>query len=173
MTKLRVLIVDDEAMFTQSLRRLLQRQHDIAVANDGLEALTAVRAGQRFDVILSDVNMPQMTGIELFEQLLELAPDQAQHFVFLTGGAFGGPTQQRLRALGTRQLEKPVDITALRAMIVEVGGGGGGKGSSEDEPDGGNGGGTGGGNGSGSGGNGRMSEGPGAPNERLSASAGY
>lgn len=171
MTKLRVLIVDDEAMFTQSLRRLLMRQHDVAVANDGLEALTAVRAGQRFDVILSDVNMPQMTGIELFEQLLELAPDQAQHFVFLTGGA--GPTQQRLRALGTRQLEKPVDITALRAMIVEVGGGGD-KGSEDEPGGGGNGGGNGtGGNGSGSGGNGRMSEGPGSPNERLSAIAGY
>ncbi len=162
MNKLRVLIVDDEAMFTQSLRRLLQRQHEVAVANDGLEALTAVRAGQRFDVILSDVNMPAMTGIELFEQLLELAPDQARHFVFLTGGAFTGPTQRRLGALGTRQLEKPVDIAALRAMIVEVAGGG---------ADDGGGGGTG-ANRGGTGGGGRTSEGPSSPGERLSALAG-
>lgn len=120
MSRLCVLIVDDEAIFTQSLRRLLQRTYDVEVANDGREALDAVLAGKRFDVILSDVMMPAMNGIELYEALQRVAPDQARHFVFLTGGAFGGSTQHRLRSLGTRQLEKPVDIAALRAMISQI-----------------------------------------------------
>jgi CheY-like chemotaxis protein len=127
-TRLRLLIVDDEPMFTQALRRLLQRTHDVEVAGDGQEALAvvsaAVRSGRRFDVILSDVMMPAMSGIELLENLLEIAPEQARQFVFLTGGTFGGPTQKRLRALGTRQLEKPVDVAALRTMIDEVASGG-------------------------------------------------
>jgi CheY-like chemotaxis protein len=120
MTRLHVLVVDDEAMFTHSLRRLLQRTHDVEVANDGREALAKVLAGRRFDVILSDVTMPEMGGIELYEELLRAAPEQARRFVFLTGGAFSRPTELRLRALGTRQLEKPVDMAALRAMISQV-----------------------------------------------------
>lgn len=120
MSRLRILIVDDETVFTHSLRRLLQRTHDVEVANDGQEALAAVQKGARFDVIFSDVTMPEMSGIELFEELQRIAPDQAQHFVFLTGGAFSSGTQHRLDALGIRQLEKPVDVTALRAMISQV-----------------------------------------------------
>jgi CheY-like chemotaxis protein len=116
-TRLRVLIVDDEAIFTQALRRLLQRTHDVEVANNGEQALAAVRAGRRFDVILSDVMMPLMNGIELFEAVQLVDPEQARHFVFLTGGAFGGHAQRQLRKMGTRQLEKPVDVAALRNMI--------------------------------------------------------
>lgn len=120
MSRLRVLIVDDEAIFTQALRRLLQRTHDVEVANDGEQALAVVRSGKRFDVILSDVMMPAMNGIELFEAVQAVDPEQARHFVFLTGGAFGGHAQNRLRSLGTRQLEKPVDVAALRSMISLV-----------------------------------------------------
>lgn len=122
MSRLSVLIVDDEPMFTSALRRLLHRTHDVEIASDGQQALDAVRAGRRFDVILSDVTMPLMSGIELLERLLEVAPDQAEHFVFLTGGTFPGPAQRRLRTLGTRQLEKPIDVAALRTMISEVAG---------------------------------------------------
>jgi CheY-like chemotaxis protein len=118
--RLRVLLVDDEPTFTNALRRVLQRHHDVEVASDGKQALEVVLAGMRFDVILSDVMMPRMTGLELLEQLVTLVPDQACHFVFLTGGVFASPTQQRIRTLGTRQLEKPVDVAALRSIITEI-----------------------------------------------------
>lgn len=125
-SRLRVLIVDDEAIFTQALRRLLQRSYDIEVANDGAQALAivcaAVRAGKRFDAIISDVSMPSMNGIELYEAITHLDEEQARHFVFLTGGAFGGHAQTHLSKLGMRQLEKPVDVTALRHIIAEVAG---------------------------------------------------
>jgi CheY-like chemotaxis protein len=120
MSRLRVLIVDDEVSFAHALRRVLHRTHDVEVLGDGALALAAIMAGQRFDVILSDVSMPKMTGVELLEQLVTHAPDQARHFVFLTGGVFPERTEQRIRALGTRQLEKPVDLGELRSTISEV-----------------------------------------------------
>lgn len=120
--RLRVLVVDDEAIFTQALRRLLQRSYDVEVANDGEQALAIIRAGKRFDVIVSDVSMPAMNGIELYEAVTILDEEQARHFVFLTGGAFGGHAQSHLQKLGMRQLEKPVDVTALRHTIDEVAG---------------------------------------------------
>ncbi len=118
--RLRVLLVDDEAIFTQALRRLLQRSYDVEVCNDGEQALALIRGGKRFDVIVSDVSMPSMNGIELYEAITHLDQEQARHFVFLTGGAFGGHAQAHLTKLGMRQLEKPVDVTALRHTIDEV-----------------------------------------------------
>ncbi len=120
MSRLRILIVDDEVSFAHALRRVLHRMYDVEVLSDGSQALDAVLAGRRFDVILSDVSMPRMTGVELLEELVTHAPDQARHFVFLTGGVFPERTEKRLRALGTRQLEKPVDVDELRAMISLV-----------------------------------------------------
>ncbi len=120
--RLRVLVVDDEAIFTQALRRLLQRSYDVEVANDGEQALAIIRAGKRFDVIVSDVSMPAMNGIELYEAITILDEEQARHFVFLTGGAFAGHAQSHLQKLGMRQLEKPVDVSALRHTIDEIAG---------------------------------------------------
>jgi CheY-like chemotaxis protein len=119
-TRLRVLIVDDEPALTQALRRLLQRAHDVTTASDGRQALELLLAGERFDVILSDAMMPRMTGLELLEQLVQRIPEQARQFVLLSGGSFPALTRARLRTLGTYQLDKPVDVAALRSLLLEV-----------------------------------------------------
>ncbi|HRC57246.1 MAG: response regulator [Myxococcales bacterium] len=115
----RVLIVDDDATIGKALHRLLRRTHDVELASDGQEALAAIRGGQRFNAIVSDVAMPLMTGIELFEHLAREVPEQARHFVFLTGGV-QGPVARKLRQTGAPQLEKPVDISALRDTIAQL-----------------------------------------------------
>ena len=84
----RVLIVDDEVVFANSLRRMLSREHDVTVANSGRAALELLRAGERFDVILCDLMMPEITGMDVHAQLLQLSPEQADRMIFMTGGAF-------------------------------------------------------------------------------------
>jgi len=65
----RILIVDDEINMQVALREVLQRQgHEITVANDGPSALGELE-GSTFDLVLSDVRMPEMTGIELLERV--------------------------------------------------------------------------------------------------------
>ncbi|MEZ4359797.1 MAG: response regulator [Kofleriaceae bacterium] len=118
--RVRILIVDDERSFTTALRRVLGRVHDVTVAADGQEALDLIDAGQRFDVIFSDVTMPRMTGHELLDRLVTKDPEMAHHFVFLSGGGSPARLPARLRALGTRELEKPTDIQALREVIREI-----------------------------------------------------
>lgn len=116
----RLLIVDDEVVFSGSLRRLFSGEHDVTVVNRGREALSRLRAGERFDAILCDLLMPEVTGIELHSELRRIAPDQADCMIFLTGGAFSENSQHFLDGIANRWFEKPCNLDLLRAAVREV-----------------------------------------------------
>jgi CheY-like chemotaxis protein len=114
-----VLIVDDEEILASSLRRMLSREHTVAIANSGKAALERLRAGERYDVILCDLMMPETTGMDLHAQLRQLAPDQAERMIFMTGGAFSSTARQFLERIANPCFDKPCDLAALRAAIRE------------------------------------------------------
>jgi signal transduction histidine kinase len=119
----RVLLVDDEPQVAQTIGRLLSRDYDVTIAHCGQDALAHIAAGTRFDAIVSDVMMPNMSGIDLIDELARLAPDQAQRLIFLSGGVFTEQTRERLERLGqlgVPQLEKPVTAGELRGWITRV-----------------------------------------------------
>ena len=112
-----VLIVDDEVAFANSLRRLLSSEHEVSIVPSGRDALARVRGGARFDVILCDLMMPEMTGADLHTALTEVAPDQAQKIIFITGGAFSPLSQKFMENVPNLCFEKPCDIQKLRSAI--------------------------------------------------------
>ena len=116
----RLLIVDDEVVFSGSLRRLFSGEHDVSVANHGQDALRLVRGGQRFDAILCDLLMPEVTGIDVYRELRRFAPDQADCIIFLTGGAFTERAQHFLDGIANPCFEKPCNLDTLRAAVRDV-----------------------------------------------------
>ncbi len=113
----RVLILDDEVLIGQGLKRALKSEHDVLTLTDARDALRRIRDGERFDVILCDLMMPDLTGMDLHRALLVVDADQASRMVFLSGGAFT-PCAKAFLADGTiTHLEKPCDLTSLRALI--------------------------------------------------------
>jgi CheY-like chemotaxis protein len=113
----RILLVDDEAVFAGALQRLLSHEYDVTLLTSGRDALDQVRAGARFDVILCDLVMPMVSGIELHAELRHIAPEQADRIIFLTGGAFTGRFQQFLDSIANCWFEKPCNLQELRAAI--------------------------------------------------------
>jgi CheY-like chemotaxis protein len=111
------LIVDDEAAVTRAVKRLLGREHDVSVAHNAASALEAFSAGQRFDVVLCDLMMPESTGMDLFAALARIDAEQARRVVFLTGGAFTPKAREFLRAVPNPSLEKPFDPNSLRSTV--------------------------------------------------------
>ena len=111
----RVLVIDDEPMVGRMVERALGRAHRITTAASGKIALDHLVAGARFDVILCDLMMPHLSGMDVYERVRELAPDQAERMVFLSGGAF----TRRARDFLERHpsLDKPFDLRALEAVI--------------------------------------------------------
>ena len=118
--RLRVMVVDDEPLVTEMLERVLRRDHDVVAVSCGRAALDQINAGTWFDAIVSDVMMPNMTGLELLEELVERAPEQSKRLIFLSGGVFTQETRRRLAELGTLQLEKPINTKDLRRSVMSV-----------------------------------------------------
>ncbi|HVY25701.1 MAG TPA: ATP-binding protein [Polyangiaceae bacterium] len=113
----RLLVIDDDASVTRAVKRLLEPEHDVSVADAAASALEALAGGQRFDVILCDLMMPQVTGMDFFSALQRIDPEQARRVVFLTGGAFTPAARQFLVSVANSRLEKPLDPRDLRAAV--------------------------------------------------------
>jgi signal transduction histidine kinase len=114
----RLLVVDDEPMVGRAIRRMLGKEHDVVLAGRGADAIDQiVRGGERFDVILCDLMMPDVTGMDLYEALHRDVPDEADRIIFLTGGAFTPAARAFLDKLPGRWLEKPFDPNKLRAAL--------------------------------------------------------
>lgn len=116
----KVLVVDDELMLLVSIQRLLGREHDVKTVSEARRAQAMIEAGERFDLILCDLMMPVMTGIELHQQLARTHPEIAKRMVFLTGGAFTPTARRFLDENGHRCFEKPFDAGQLRQTVREL-----------------------------------------------------
>jgi PAS domain S-box-containing protein len=113
-----VLLIDDEPMVAASLGRALKADHDISTCT-GTEALKRLLAGEQFDVLVCDLSMPDISGMDLFARLQEQRPAMAERMIFLTGGAFTEKAQEFI-AQARYWLEKPVDLPVLRTLLQEV-----------------------------------------------------
>jgi signal transduction histidine kinase len=113
----RVLVVDDEPLITRTVQRALSKDHDIVALSSAEDALAHISSGERFDVILCDLMMPQMTGMDLHSELLRIAQDQAARMIFLTGGAFTPRARAFIDETRNKLIEKPFDAIHLRAII--------------------------------------------------------
>jgi PAS domain S-box-containing protein len=113
----RVLVVDDEDVLAQAIRRYLSLDHEVTAVNSARLALDALTAGERYDVILCDLMMPQITGMELHAAVLRIDPEQARKIIFMTGGAFTTAAREFLDASSNPRLEKPFDLKSLRSLV--------------------------------------------------------
>ncbi|ATB29929.1 hybrid sensor histidine kinase/response regulator [Melittangium boletus] len=112
-----LLVVDDEPMVLAALQRTLNQEHDVTVFTRAEAALAWLEQGLPWDLLLCDVMMPEMTGIELYEVLAKRMPERVGHVVFVTGGAFTERAREFLGRVDPPRLEKPFDFQALRGML--------------------------------------------------------
>ncbi|MGE0788886.1 MAG: ATP-binding protein [Sandaracinaceae bacterium] len=117
----RILVVDDEPLVRRALRRLLRR-HDVVEAASGASALEVLAEDDAFDAILCDVMMPDVTGIELYQQIREQHPELGTRLVFMTGGAFDARVGDLLEAVvgDATVVQKPFQSDQLRRVLADL-----------------------------------------------------
>ncbi len=112
-----ILIVEDEKYLANSLELVLA-EHRVTVAGSGREAVTLC-VERDYDVILCDLWMADLTGMDVHREVLHRRPGQEQRMVFMTGGAFTSRAQQFLDSVPNRILQKPFSTEELLQAVVE------------------------------------------------------
>ena len=113
----RVLVVDDEVTIGVVAKRILTAEHDVVTVTESTRALAMIREGERFDVVLCDLMIPQLTGMDLYDEAVKIDPELGRRFVFMTGGAFTSRAREFLDSSTNQRIEKPFDAQALRALV--------------------------------------------------------
>ena len=108
-------------MLLHIFTRVLETEHDVLVAATGRQALEvlAMRGGE-VDVIICDLLMPGMSGMDLYDEVGKLYPDLQPRMVFMSGGASTARAQSFLDKTSNRTIAKPVTLNALELTVAEV-----------------------------------------------------
>jgi PAS domain S-box-containing protein len=117
----RVLIIDHEPLVRESIAEALAADVDVTTAGDAREGLQLiVSEDQPFDLVLCDLLMPAMTGMDLYLEVVRAAPPIASRIVFMTSGVFTPRAKAFLENLSNPCLEKPLRIDKLRSLLARA-----------------------------------------------------
>jgi signal transduction histidine kinase/ActR/RegA family two-component response regulator len=115
----RLLVVDDDLLVARTLVRLLN-EHRVEVATSGRDALLRLAAnGADFDLVLCDLMMPDITGMDVYEEVERMHPSLASRFVFISGGGVTERSRRFLELHAERVLPKPIDSAQLSRLLAK------------------------------------------------------
>ena len=116
----RILLVEDERNMRTVLKALLSARFEVVTAATGAEAQQILETDGAWDVVLCDLLMPEVTGMDLFEWLEAHRADLCERVVFMTGGAFTARARGVLERAPGRWIEKPFEFETLAALLERV-----------------------------------------------------
>src|SRR5947209_7047303 len=115
-TMAKILIVDDQEMMRDSLAATLAREgHEVVAAGDGTAAVQRLQTPARFDLLISDLKMPKMTGIELLQEAKKLRPDLP--VVLMTAFATVATAVEAMKLGAYDYIQKPFDGDEIRLLV--------------------------------------------------------
>jgi two-component system, cell cycle sensor histidine kinase and response regulator CckA len=116
----RVLVVDDEPSNLEVISRSLKKDYEVLSALSGMEAMAILeKGGDQVDVIVSDINMPEMDGMALYRTVALVFPGMEKKMVFITGGIFSDEVNRFMGSIPNYCLEKPFNQQDLRAAVSQ------------------------------------------------------
>ena len=114
----RILVIDDEEIVTRVCARVLEEHHEVVTVNAAGAAIDRIVAGERFDAILCDLMMPDLTGMDVHDAIAAAAPELLPRIVFMTGGAFTERARAFIDRVPNPILAKPFAIDDLVDLIA-------------------------------------------------------
>jgi len=119
-TRRRLLVVEDEPTLARAFQRMLRSSHEVTVALSGREALDQLQKGPPFDAILCDLLMPEMTGMDLHDEIQRSHPGLERKMIFMTGGAFTQRARDFLDGVANPHLVKPFDLQGVLGALERL-----------------------------------------------------
>ncbi len=120
-SRARILLIDDDPMLAKTTLKILSKRFETVHAENGKKAFALLEKDDHFDVILCDLAMPEMSGMDFYSLLQKERPHLNNRIVFLTGGAFTLEAKDFLTTVKNPKIEKPYNaknlIEALDTII--------------------------------------------------------
>jgi CheY-like chemotaxis protein len=116
----RIMVVDDEPAICQLLKHALTKDGHNVETVDGASIALARLERERYDLILLDIQMVGMDGIELYKRMGEIAVSLQRRVVFITGDTMTPTTQNFLKEAKARCISKPFDVEQLKKDIRQI-----------------------------------------------------
>jgi CheY-like chemotaxis protein len=118
--RIRVLVIDDERIVVEALTCLLAETFDVDGTTDARAALRRLVGGEYFHLVLSDVTMAPLDGLDLRDRLHEADPKAAARIVFMTGGVADPAARRRLAAMPNACIGKPVSSEEVVELVRKL-----------------------------------------------------
>lgn len=115
--KNRILVVDDDSMNLARTKILLSKEYDVLLSDSGIDALAKLRT-ELVDMVLLDIDMPDMNGIETFDRMKEFAPDVP--VIFLTASGLEEDVLSAIKLGAVNYLKKPFRPQELLKRVAQV-----------------------------------------------------
>ncbi len=116
----KVLVIDDEPLVALMVQRTLQETHEVSVEHSARASVDRFARGERFDVVISDLNLPDGDAAWVRQELARLDPTLPRRLLVITGGAGTASGRALLREPGVRWLRKPFRSAELIAEVDSV-----------------------------------------------------
>jgi len=116
----RILVIDDEPLVALMVQRTLQGGHEVAVEHSARACIDRLARGERWDVIIADLNLPDGDAALIRDELARLDPRLPERLLVITGGAGTAAGRALLAEPGVRWLQKPFRSADLFAQVEEV-----------------------------------------------------
>lgn len=118
----RILLVDDDEIVRDACCELLHASgYDVDTARDGFDAFRKLDSGAGYDMIIADINMPQVDGIDFYLRVVRNFPEMKDYFLFITGDRYGEQEALSLYVKADRAvLEKPFTRSAFIKAVENV-----------------------------------------------------
>lgn len=117
----RILVVDDEPTLLKTIQRILENQHKVTLAHGGQIALDLLKKNDfGFDIIITDLSMPTINGIDIYKYVKENAPGLEKHIIFMTGGTDSQHSKKFLNEVNNICVPKPFAKEELLHAIATV-----------------------------------------------------
>ena len=118
MSKARILVIDDEESPRESMRFILKDRYDVTLTEGGASGLEALGKSGPYDVVLLDMKMPQMDGLEVLSKILQFSPTMP--VVMVTAITEAKPAVQAMKMGAADYLNKPFDVDEIRLVVDRI-----------------------------------------------------
>ncbi len=115
-----VLVIDDESLLGQTLQLGLEDSLDVTLELSGKRGLGRLLAHEAFDLVLCDLSLPDLTGVEIHQRVMAVRPELSPRFVVMTGGAVTETARAFLESYRGPLLQKPFTLSEVEALAARL-----------------------------------------------------